>query len=235
MKTILLTGISGILGQILYKGLKGQYDIYGLDIKIEEDAKNFKADVSDFEALTKVFEKLPSIDAIVHFAADPYPFAHWDLTLQHNVIGTKNIYECAKVYGVPKVVFASSTHAVGKYPGYPQRIEGKEFLTTADPVRPDEFYGLSKAMNELNGQMYSDLFNISSINLRIGHTTADTNPDHDLDKLELYEDDLVDIVQKSIESNVKFGIYFAVSDNPGRFLDIENAKKDLGYDPKKRS
>jgi len=234
MKSILLTGISGLLGNILFQGLKDQYDISGLDLKVSPNEHNFQADISDFDSLVKVFELIPPLDAIVHFAADPYPFAHWDLTLQHNVIGTKNIYECAKRFNVPKVVFASSTHVVGKYPGYPQKIDGKTFLTTTDPVRPDEFYGLSKAVGELNGQMYSDLFGISSINLRIGHTTANTNPDHDLDKLELYEDDLIDIVQKSIEASIKFGTYFAVSDVPGRFLDIENAKRDLGYSPRKR-
>lgn len=234
MKTILLTGISGILGQILYKSLKEQYEIYGIDIKSTDPNHVYEADVSNFDQLKSVFDQLPRLDAIVHFAADPYPFAHWDLTLQHNVIGTKNIYECAKVFNVPKVVFASSTHVVGKYPGYPQKIEGKEFVKTSDPVRPDEFYGLSKAMSELNGQMYSDLFGISSINLRIGHTTADTSPDHNLDKLELYGDDLVDLVQKSLEADIKFGIYFAVSDNPGRFLDLENAKRDLGYNPRPR-
>lgn len=256
MKKILLTGISGMLGQMLYNGLKDRYEIYGLDQRItQEDKKNFQADISNFESLTEIFYKLRPIDAVVHFAADPYPFAHWDLLLKDNIVGTKNIYECCKIFKIPKVVFASSTHTIGKYPGYPHEIifetdepppprggvppqagrtDNRKMLTPQDPVRPDEFYGLSKAVGESIGRTYSDLYNIHSLNLRIGHTTGQTPPDHDLDKIELYEEDLVDIVQKSIEVDVKFGIYFAISDVPGRFLDIVNAKNELGYNPRKR-
>lgn len=226
MKKILLTGSAGILGQILTTGLKSKYQITGLD--------KTDADISDLVALKALVSSLPEQDAVVHFAADPYPFASWENVLKNNVEGTRNIYEIAREFKIPKVVFASSTHAIGNYPNYPKEIVGKDFLTTVDPVRPDEFYGASKAMCEVLGQTYSDLFNISSINLRIGHTTAHTKPDPELDKVELFEDDLVDIVDKSLEANVKFGIYFAVSDNKGRFLDIENARKDLGYNPKPR-
>lgn len=208
---------------MIYQGLKDQYKIIGLD--------KANADISDFGQLKIFIAKQPKLDAIVHFAADPYPFASWDNVLKNNIEGTKNIYEIAKEFNIPKVVFASSTHVIGKYPGYPTSAS---WLTTLDPVRPDEFYGLSKAVGEQIGQLYSDLFNISSVNLRIGHTTAKTKHDPNLDKVELFEDDLVDIVQKSLEANIKFGIYFAISDNPGRFLDLENAKRDLGYNPKPR-
>ncbi len=226
MKKVLITGANGILGQILSEGLKNKYEVIGLD-KIE-------ADISDIVGLREFFNKLPQIDSIIHFAADPYPFASWENVSKNNIEGTRNIYEMAKEFSIPKVVFASSTHTIGKYPNYPKTIEGQDFLTTLDPVRPDEFYGASKVVGEIIGRTYSDLFNISSINLRIGHTTAHTKHDPELDKVELFEDDLIDIVQKSIEANVKFGVYFAVSDNPGRFLDIENARIDLGYNPKKR-
>ena len=43
--------------------------------------------------------------------------------------------------------------------------------------------------------------------------------------------DLVQLVRKSLESDVEFGIYYGVSDNTGRFWDISNAEKELGYKP----
>lgn len=237
MKTkLLLTGGSGQLGEILISGLRNDCQIHVFDQSPHprKNEPHETIDISDLEDLKMGFSKLPSIQAIIHFAADAYPFASWENVLYHNIAGTKNIYECAKEFKVPKVIFASSTHVVGAYPGYPMEIKGKKILKTTDPVRPDGFYALSKATGELIGQTYSDLHGISSINLRIGHTTAQTIPDPDLAKVELFEDDLVDLVKKSLTASISFGIYFAVSDNPGRFLDIENAKKDLGYSPKKR-
>lgn len=36
---------------------------------------------------------------------------------------------------------------------------------------------------------------------------------------------------KALTANVAFGIYFGISNNPNTYLDISNAKKDLGYLP----
>ena len=48
----------------------------------------------------------------------------------------------------------------------------------------------------------------------------------------LSHDDLVQLVKKSISSeNVKFGIYYGVSNNKGRFWDISNVEKELNFHP----
>ncbi len=232
---LLITGGSGQLGQMLIRGLMPHYSVWNFDVKSEALSGHHQAvDLSDFNALKGAFAKLPKLDAIVHFGADPYPFASWELVSRHNIDGTANIYECARIFKVPKVIFASSTHVIGSYPGYPAGITGKVEITTAEPTRPDGFYALSKVVGEEIGRLYSDLHGIASINLRIGHTTGNTQRDPSLDKIELYEEDLVSLTQKSLTAKVSFGIYFAVSDNPGRFLSLQNAQEELGYDPKKR-
>jgi hypothetical protein len=38
-------------------------------------------------------------------------------------------------------------------------------------------------------------------------------------------------VKKSLLSERDFGIYYGVSDNKGRFWDISNAEKEIGYHP----
>jgi len=38
-------------------------------------------------------------------------------------------------------------------------------------------------------------------------------------------------VEKSLSTNVVFGIYYGVSNNKGAFWDISNARADLGYEP----
>jgi hypothetical protein len=39
------------------------------------------------------------------------------------------------------------------------------------------------------------------------------------------------IVKRSLLAEVKFGIYYGVSNNKHRFWDISNAKEELGYEP----
>ena len=43
--------------------------------------------------------------------------------------------------------------------------------------------------------------------------------------------DLAQLVKKSISARINFGIYYGVSNNDGRFWDIANAEKELGYIP----
>ncbi len=50
-------------------------------------------------------------------------------------------------------------------------------------------------------------------------------------KIWLSHRDLVQLVRKSIISNVKFGIYYAISNNRGRFYDIASTEKAIGYKP----
>jgi NAD+ dependent glucose-6-phosphate dehydrogenase len=233
-KKILMTGASGILGGILAGRLASEYEIHGLDKTAAPGAGVGAVDISDLDRLREAFGRLPGLDAVVHFAADPYPFASWELVLKHNIIGTRNVYECCRLHGVDRVVFASSTHVVGKYEGYPFRIEGKGRLTPLDPMRPDGFYGLSKAVGELIARTYHDLHGIASICLRIGHVSAGQPPDPDLEKLELEPDDLVALVRAGIESKIGFGVYFAISDVEGSFLDLSGAVQDLGYRPSAR-
>ena len=74
------------------------------------------------------------------------------------------------------------------------------------------------------------------IALRIGWVAASTDGS-DLDLLRamwLSEDDTEQVVRCAIEAEVKFGLYYAVSDNPNRRWDLTNTMLELGYRPKDR-
>lgn len=50
---------------------------------------------------------------------------------------------------------------------------------------------------------------------------------------ELYElDKAAEPGPRAFRADVKFGIYFGVSDNRGRYWDIGDARRDFGYAPK---
>ncbi len=224
---ILITGSQGLIGRILIKNLSGHFDIYGLDMKDAEDGKHFKADISNYDELDSVFKELGYVDCIVHLAGDPRVDAEWESVLKNNIIGTRNIYECAKKYDVKKVIFASSNHVTGMY-------EDSHIITINDPVRPDSDYGSSKAFGEIIVRQYFDLYGIKSICFRIGWVLRDDDPTiSDIAmKMWLSHRDLVELIRRSILSDIKFGIYYGVSNNRDRFCDISNAEKELGYKPK---
>src|SRR3712207_8330876 len=42
-------------------------------------------------------------------------FRSWEAVLESNLIGSYNVFESARRAGVPRIVFASSNHAIGTY------------------------------------------------------------------------------------------------------------------------
>ena len=77
-----------------------------------------------------------------------------------------NLYEAARKHGVKRIVFASSNHVTGFY-------RQDEVISPHDPMRPDGFYGLSKAFGENLAQLYLDRYGIETVSLRIGSSFAE--------------------------------------------------------------
>ncbi|MDP2684891.1 MAG: NAD(P)-dependent oxidoreductase [bacterium] len=237
--TVLITGSEGNIGRVLRVTLADQYDVYTLDQAGLASETHQVVDLSDYKAMQTAFVNIPSLDYVVHLGADPREDAPWKSVLKNNVVGTKNLYECAFAKGVKKVIFASSTHVIGGYPGYPQGIElenGKK-LTVNDPLKPDGYYGVSKGFGELLARQYYDMHDLSSICIRIGTITHVDDPHHEerrepYIKLWISHRDITQLVKLSLQhENVPFGIYWGISNNTGAYLNISNAERELGYKP----
>ncbi len=234
---VLITGSQGIIGRVLTSSLSNSLDMYRLDKYEKNSERSFRVDISSYSQLSNVFNRiqLDRVDCIVHLAADASTEAEWNSVLRNNIIGTRNIYECARRYGVRKVVFASSNHVTGGYEGIPpvlHKQQNPDLITVNHPIRPDSDYGTSKAFGEALARQYWELYGISSICLRVGTVVEDDRP-HNARHLKtwLSHRDLIQLVTKSIHSKVDFGIYYGVSNNKGRFWDISNAEEEVGYIP----
>ena len=235
---LLITGCNGLIGRILWEHLADSFELFGLDISSADREENiFKVDISKPGQIKILFDRLPSLTFIIHLAGDPRMDADWESVYLNNIGGTKNIYEAARLFGVKRVVFASSNHTTGAYEGIPPGLHAKKdrtLITTKDPIRPDGFYGVSKVAGEAIARMYFELYGLESICLRIGSVLKDDNP-HSNPRYEstwLSHGDLVQLVRKSLLANIKFGIYYGVSNNKNRFWDISNAQADLNYEPR---
>jgi hypothetical protein len=101
-------------------------------------------------------------------------------------------------------------------------------------MRPDGDYGSSKAFGEIIARQYLDNYGIKSVCLRIGWVIRDDDPSVNEPgmKIWLSHRDLVELIRRSIFSDIDFGVYYGVSNNRKRFWHISNAEKEIGYKPK---
>jgi nucleoside-diphosphate-sugar epimerase len=238
MNRLLITGVNGLIGTILRNAFQERYEVYGLDREGPFSERVAEADIADYGNLTRAIHQFLPLNGIVHLAGNPSVEASWESVLSANIIGTRNILEAARELEIPRVVFASSNHASGGYHGFDPDSStftdpGAPRISPDDPVRPDSEYGVSKVFGEAIARYYSDRWGIQAICLRIGAVIEDDDPTDDPQnrRIWLSHRDLVQLVEKSLSTNVTFGIYFGISNNQGAFWDISNARADLGFEP----
>ncbi len=225
-KRILITGAAGRIGSSLVDLLKDRYEIRALyhhNIPAEPPVKDFViADVNSFDQMRGV---LGGVDAIVHMAADPSTQATWESVLANNITGTYNLYEAARQAGVKKIIFATTNHVMGMYDR-----DGEWPIYAKQPVRPDSLYGVSKAFGEALSRHYSDRYGMSIICLRIGWFLQQPHDEIAL-WMWLSPRDCAQLVWRSIESELPFGVFYAISANSRRHWDITDTVEQLGYRP----
>jgi nucleoside-diphosphate-sugar epimerase len=223
-----------MIGKVLMERLAGTYSLRGLDIRPAEGIAT--ASVADYVALLPL---LADVDVAVHLAAVVDPRSPWEDVLEHNIIGTRNVFEAARVQGVERVVFASSHQSTLGYEydePYASVIGGGSRPTGFQPIRPDMpfrpsgFYGASKAFGEILGRVYADHYDLSVLCIRIVQVNRENRPHS---PRWFSHDDVAQLVRRCIDAeNVKFGVYYGVSGNAQAVWDTSNAARDLGYRPK---
>ena len=161
MSTILITGAAGGVGGILRPRLARPGRKLRLldlaEITPGEGEEAIQGSVTDLDA---VVEACRGVDAVIHLGGISGE-APWERILEVNINGTHNVFEAARRAGVPRVVFASSNHAVGFHT--PDEFPVQE-LTTA---LPDTYYGVSKVAGEALGALYAERYGMDVISIRI--------------------------------------------------------------------
>jgi NAD+ dependent glucose-6-phosphate dehydrogenase len=234
-RRVLVTGAAGNIGSVVMRELSGDFDLVGLDVT--EAPGIAGVDVGDYEA---VLPHLAGIDTVVHLGADPNPSAPWDSILHNNIIGTRNVYEAAVQHGVRRVVFASSHQSTigweyeepwaSVLAGGPPPPDFRPLDATV-AFRPSGDYGASKAWGEVHGRVYSDHHGLSVICLRIVHCTRDGNPPPNSPSRWLSHGDVARAISASITApdDLRFGVYYIVSDNKNMIFDRAAAERELGF------
>ena len=119
--------------------------------------EQLRASVTDLAAMTAACQ---GADAVIHLGGIPTE-APWDRILEVNIQGTYVVFEAARRAGVPRVIFASSNHAVGFTPRADFPVPDYAFPA------PDTYYGVSKVTGEALAALYHDRYRMDTICLRI--------------------------------------------------------------------
>lgn len=254
-----VTGIYGLIGNLVYRHLRDQgdrYDVFGSGRRDVGSNRTFESaivkvpadhfaivELADADAVSKAFR---GMDAVLHIAAVPDPGAPFAEILHSNIIGTYNVLEACRREGVGRLVYASSmmvnwgsfqfeepyrSIGEGQLDNVPHPIPA---ITHLHPTRPTEAYSASKVWGEGICRVYADSYGISTVCLRIGHVTReDSSPLRSLNSVWCSQRDIVHFIEHALAAteNAGYEIFYAVSDNRFRWVDLDHTQKGLGYTP----
>lgn len=178
--TYLITGSAGFIGYhvshyLLARGgrvigLDNYNDYYAPRLKHDRDQQlrqfphfiSIRADLTDFKALENIFRTYQP-QKICNMAAQAgvrysliNPFAYQKANLE----GFLNLLELCKRYSVERLVYASSSSVYGGLSELPYREEQR--VDT-----PISLYAATKKANELMAHVYSHLFGLHTVGLRL--------------------------------------------------------------------
>lgn len=231
IKTVLITGAAGRIGSALVKHLTNindkQYKLVPADLN-QTDDRGINFDITDFDACQKACE---SVDTVIHLAGIAHPDSPFDALLPVNIVGTYNIFQASCNAGVRRVIFASSVHAIE---GYAPDVQVHPEM----PVRPKNFYGVSKVFGEALASYFAYEKKMETIAIRIGafeYSDHWTKLSSDYLSTWIDPDDLCALFAQCLEVELgqdPFLIAHGISNNRFKRLDITNTQKILKYNPK---
>jgi nucleoside-diphosphate-sugar epimerase len=242
MKKVLVTGMSGLIGGAVHKALADTYTLTALNRREVQGVKTHQADITDLDAIQPAFE---GQDTVVHLAAIASSTATWEELLQANVIGTRNVFEAARGAGVKRIVYASSgatTAGWEKESPYRELVSGQydhvpsswPMITHETLVRPNGIYASSKVWGEALARYYVDSSDLSILCLRIGHVNEADRPTSARDfSVWCSQRDIANMIKLCIEApaELKFDIFFVLSQNKWSYRDLSHAQEVLGFEP----
>src|SRR2546422_8835359 len=92
-RSVLVTGMSGLIGGALRRHLEGTYTLSALNRRPLPGVRCHQADIADLDAIAPAFD---GVDTVVHLAARTGESESFDEILRANVIGTYNVFEAAR-------------------------------------------------------------------------------------------------------------------------------------------
>jgi uronate dehydrogenase len=228
VSTILITGAGGQVGTMLRTRLARPgrvlrlLDVVPLAPPPGPGEESVTASVTDMPAMTAA---CAGADAVVHLGGIPTEDA-WAPILDVNINGTYTVFEAARRARVPRVVFASSNHAVGFAPraSFP--------VPDGAAPAPDTYYGVSKVAGEALAALYARRYELEAVCVRI-LSCFDRPRDPRMLATWLSPDDAGRLFEACLTAPAPgFRVIYGVSANTrGGWVSLDGARA-LGYEPR---
>ena len=161
MKTVLITGVAGLLGSHFSKYLaKRGFSVAGIDdlsggfrSSIDECVDFYEVDLKDHDNVDRVF-RMTNPDYVYHFAAyaaeglSPYIRRY---NYMNNVVCSANVINACVNFNIDKIIFTSSMAVYGK---------GNPPFTEDQPQTPEDPYGIAKYAVEMDLKLAKEQFGL---------------------------------------------------------------------------
>ena len=249
-KTVVITGAEGLVGTVLRQGLADRLRLVALTLT-PQAYPSVVADIGQIDALTPAFQ---GVDAVIHLAGAADLQATWEEVVQHNIHGTRNVFEAARLAGVKSIIYASSGHVLSGE----EEAAGSSLYDLEDPrvfdhltpPRPDTPYAVSKLCGENIGRYYAEAHGLRVICVRLGLVLADDDPCSNspgrgrsarLPLAERYprirakwlsHRDCCQLFLRCLEAEaVRWAVVFGTSNNPRQIWSLAEARRLLNFAP----
>ena len=224
---ILITGAAGSIGTMLRPRMARPHRVLRLldiaPIPHPQPGERIETVIADITDLDAIQHAAQDVDAVIHLGGIASE-AEWDRILHANIHGTYTVLEAARRAGGPRVILASSNHAVGFHPYSEGLVPDYVF------PRPDTFYGVSKATNEALGSLYHDRHGMNVLCVRIG-ACIDRPRNHRMLSMWLSPDDCARLMEALLSApDPGFRVLWGVSANTRNRFSLTEAHA-LGYRP----
>jgi uronate dehydrogenase len=224
---VLVTGAAGTIGRVVMPGLCNHgHEVVGLDLLPAPEGYDgawHTVDARDPDAVAAAVAAQP-LDAVVHLAGIP---DETDLpsALDSHVLTTAALLDAMVAHDVPRIVYASSNHAVGRTPR-----PRDEAVGTGVRPRPDTFYGVGKVAAEALLSLYADRHSLDAVACRIGSFLPRPERRRHLATW-LSHDDCVRMVEALLTTPAPgFAVVYGISANSRAWWDLAPGRA-LGYEP----
>lgn len=187
LKRLLITGAAGGLGKLTRSRLGDMAETVRLsDIaEMAPAAKNEEVVRCDLGDAAAVEGLVAGCDGIVHLGGISVEDRFRPI-LNANILGLYNLYEAARHHGCPRILFASSNHAIGFH-------RRDEHLDGTSSFEPDTLYGVSKCFGEHMARLYHHKFGQETALVRIGSCLPEPK-DHRMLATWLSPDDFISLI-----------------------------------------
>jgi UDP-glucose 4-epimerase len=166
--TVLVTGGTGFLGSyVIDELIRRGHEVVSYN-RDHSDATHpgvtsVHGELFDIPRLVRAFDE-HGVDHVIHTAAQSHPEISIDIptsTFAANVDGTLAVFEAARMCPVPpRVVNLSSECAYGD-------LDESTPVTESERTLPNTPYGVTKVAGELLGRVYSSVYGVDVVSLRV--------------------------------------------------------------------